>query len=508
MTDLKNQIFEDATPNAEYLIKSIAEQGYSLETSLSDLMDNSITAKATKIEVLVDIEKSPFTLYLTDNGLGMNEDKLKACMQFPSASPDTKRDSKDLGRFGLGMKTASFSQTRRFTVISKKKGTTLFSARTWDVGLLKKNQWKLLVNSDEEIDELVSNYKILSDEYLNTFDDFEPNTIIVWSGLYKFEDYLEDENRNKALKKELTEVTTEHLSLVFHRFMQRKQNPLSIRINNHLLKPFNPFPTYEKDFRNIEYKQRSFGLDSIKIEGFVLPSRSISEDKQGLTHWTTKNRGLMDMEGIYIYRLDRIIIFGGWNGLIKKAPRLQLARLRVEIGNNADHLLHLNVAKSQVIIPHDLKKAFEAYIDELKIEAEREYYNKGITKFSNNKKQLKSQLFKRISTNKGTILEINNEFPLLNTLIDQLHKNERSKLNLLIKMINTTINKIRQNHSEVTFVGLEDMDGISIDDLVLGVKELKDNGIHPDVIRKHILPDLGYKYETLPNEIYELLKEK
>lgn len=107
--------YEDSSPNPEFLIKSIAEQGYSLESALADLMDNSISAKADKIEVLIKTDEEPFTLFLADNGDGMDEEVLKKNMQFPSNSPDDKRDGADLGRFGLGLKTASFSQTRRFT---------------------------------------------------------------------------------------------------------------------------------------------------------------------------------------------------------------------------------------------------------------------------------------------------------------------------------------------------------------------------------------------------------
>ena len=108
---------ESAEPNPEFLIKSIAEQGYSLETALADLMDNSISAGADCIEVMIRMDEEPFTLFLADNGLGMDEDELRQKMQFPSSSPEKDRQQIDLGRFGLGMKTASFSQTRRFSVI-------------------------------------------------------------------------------------------------------------------------------------------------------------------------------------------------------------------------------------------------------------------------------------------------------------------------------------------------------------------------------------------------------
>lgn len=498
-------ISEDANPNPEYLIKSIAEQGYSLETSLADLMDNSISAKADKIEVLIKMDQEPFTLFVADNGNGMSESELVKSMQFPSNSPEEKRNSIDLGRFGLGMKTASFSQTRYFTVLSKKKGEKKYAGRTWDVNYLKDNGWRLIINSQEEIEKICDQYEKLSKGHLSQFENFEANTIVVWKGLYKFENYLEEGNRQNALKKQITEITSDYLSLVFHRFMERTKNPLRIRINNSLISSFNPFPTGEKDFRPIEYKQKSFSTDTIKIEGFVLPSRSIDESQKGLTNWTTKNRGLMDMEGIYIYRADRIILFGGWNGLIKKAPRLQLARLRVEVGNSVDHLLHLNVAKSQVVIPHDLVKAFERYIEELKIEAEREFYNRGIRQFSGNKKESTSQLFDRKASNKGVLLELNSDFPLLKSLKNELKKDQLSKLNLVLRMINTRINSIRQSHEDRSFVGIEEKDGLSLKDILLCIKQLKDDGLTSEQIKSDILPNLGYTESSLPKELTDLL---
>ena len=507
MSENENTHFEVADPNPEYLIKSIAEQGYSLESSLADLMDNSISAKADKIEVLIKMDQEPFTLFIADNGGGMNEEGLKASMQFPSSSPEDTRHALDLGRFGLGMKTASFSQTRCFTVLSRKKGTKFYSGRTWDVNYLKKaGKWRLLVNTEEEIQKLCAQYRSLSEGYLNRFENFEANTIVIWRGLYKFENYLEEGSRQYALKKQITEVTTDYLSLVFHRFMERKVNQLQIRINNNLISSFNPFPTQVTDFRPIEYKQKNFSTDTIKIEGFVLPSRSIDETQSGISIWTTKNRSLMDMEGIYIYRTDRLIHFGGWNGLIKKVPRLQLARLRVEVGNSVDHLLHLNVSKSQVIIPHDLVTAFEKYIEELKIEAEREFFNKGIRKFSNNRAEDNVQLFERKASNKGTLLELNNNFLLLRALRSELKKEQLTKLNLLIRMINTRINQIRQTHEEKAFVGIEEKDGLSLKDLTICITELKETGLSSEHIKRDILPNLGYTEGSLPTEIMELLK--
>lgn len=498
--------FEKAVPNPEYLIKSIAEQGYSLETSLADLMDNSITAGADKIEVLVDMESEPFRLFMADNGEGMTEKELSDNMQFPSSSPEKERNGNDLGRFGLGMKTASFSQTRKFTVLSKKKGDKRYHGRTWDVSYLKKYGWRIIVNDRKEVAQLMFQYNKLCDEFLQKFDDFHANTIVIWEGLYKFENYIQEHSRREALKKQITEVTSEYLALVFHRFMEKETSPLKIRINNTRVLPFNPFPERESDFRQIEPKQSLFGSDIIKIEGFILPARAISDTKKGLSQWTTRHMGLMDMEGLYIYRANRIILFGGWNGIIKKAPRLQLARIRVEVGTKVDHLLHLNVAKSQIEVPHDLRNAFEGYIEEVKVEAEREYYNRGIRKFSGYKSDVNDQLFERSYSQNGSILEVNNRFPLISNLLNTLNKKQTALFNLLLRMINNRINKIRNVHEEKEFLGIEEKDGMSKEDLLSTIKTLKNLGLSSSHIKDEILPHLLFKINSLPKEVLEHLE--
>ena len=492
---------EDVTPNPEFLIKSISEQGYSFEAALADLIDNSISADASQVEILIDTNNTPYTLFIADNGIGMNEQQLKNCMRFPSKSPDDERVNNDLGRFGLGMKTASFSQTRKFTTLTRVRDTDKYSARTWDLELLKNNKWNLLVNSPESIKKQLEQYLEISNSRFNGFNNFDANTIIVWEGLYKFEQYLKEKNRENALFKEI-EIIAEHLSLTFHRFMEK--NNFQIRINNQLLKPFNPFPTKEKDFRSLEFRKRNFGKDSIKIEGFILPARSIKESKSGLSKWTIKNRSLMDMEGIYIYRADRLILFGGWNGLIKKAPRLQLARLQVDIGNHADHLLHLNVAKSQVIIPHELKNAFQSYIDDLKLEAEREYFNRGIKQFKETKEKNNIQLFERRISSKGPVLEVNKDFELIRSLLLDLDKKQAAKLNMLLSMVNTRVNKIRKTQTDQSF--LDDNTTLSKDELIMNIKDLINRGVSCSAISQCVLPELGYTIESLPQDVIKLLE--
>lgn len=486
----KNQNFELANPNPEFLIKSIAEQGYSLETALADLIDNSITANASRIEILTNIDEEPFTLFLSDNGDGMNKESLKRNMQFPSKSPEDSRESNDLGRFGLGLKTASFSQTRAFTVLSRKKETSHFSGLTWDVKHLKDTgRWEIIINSEEEISDIIDKYNNISNSHLNSSSDFIPNTIIVWRGLYKFENFLDVKNKQDALKEEITNTTSEYLSIVFHKFMERETDRLDIRINNTMVKPFNPFPK-NSNLRALEPLQKEFGKDIVKIQGFVLPNISIKETKENTNPWTPNNKSLMDMEGLYVYRADRLILFGGWNDLIKKMPRLQLGRLKIDIGNKVDHLFHLNVAKSQINIPHDLKSSFLRAIVDLKTEAQKEYHNHILVGIHPKPKEINSQLFFKDATNKGILLRINDGFPLLKSLKSSLNNKQKAELNFILKMSSNLINKVRQvDNVEIT--GNVEKDGISIDEIVKSINELLKLGMSKEQIKKDILPNLG-----------------
>jgi len=490
-------------PNPEYLIKSIAEQGYSLETSLADLIDNSIAAGADKLEILVDTAVEPFVLFLADNGSGMGQESLARNMKFPSASPDDVRGQHDLGRFGLGLKTASFSQTRLFTVVSRQKGTKKYYARTWDVAYLKKiNTWKIIENTPAEVEKLLAEYQRLSSGFLNSFEDYAPNTIVVWQGLYKFETYLEN-NRQKALQNEITEITSEYLSLVFHRYMERTSAPVTIRINNNILTPFNPFPTDQADFRRLETNHRRFKEDSLRIEGYILPSRSLDETKNGASLWTQQGKSLMDMEGLYIYRADRIILFGGWNGIIKKAPRLQLARLKVDIGNGVDHYFHLNVAKSSIVIPYELRVAFLRYVSELKQEAEKEYYNRGVKKMAAVRPKSTDTLFIRRASSKGMLMEINEEFPVIMALKKQLTEEQYRLFGIIQRMFTTSINKVRQVQEDRTFLQATNED-MPEPELVRIIEALKSSGMTGEQVQHTLEVGMGLRITTAPQHILNI----
>jgi hypothetical protein len=502
--------YEDANPNPEYLIKSIAEQGYSLETALADLIDNSISAEANKIEILTDVgSKECLKIFIVDNGKGMSEDQLIKNLKFPSSSVDDKRVETDLGRFGLGLKTASFSQTRKFTVITRNKGKA-YNARTWDVDYLKSTgKWRIIVNTNAEIEQYVKEYKSCSDNYQKQFENLEPNTIILWHGLYKYERFLDRENRANSLIEDLNKDTIEYLGIVFHRFLQRNSSPLAIRINHHLVKPFDPFPIVERtDLRTLGVFEKIFKGDIFKVEGFVLPASAIKESKQ-YGGWITPNKNLMDLEGLYIYRGDRIIHFGSWNGLLKRSSNLKLARLRVDVGNINDDLLQLNVAKSKISIPYELRIGFLKMLVSLKEEAKKEYFNHGIRnhKASSNKKNTET-LFNRHATSKGAKLELNITYPGIEFFANSLNTAQNEGFKILLRSINTQINKMRDVVEEKDFIGVEEKDKLPMSSLIKYIEKLKEQKLTKSKMIQIALTDLGFTRNNLPEEIKKLLENE
>ena len=435
----------------------------------------------------------------------MNAVDLKKNMKFPSNSVENSREKKDLGRFGLGMKTASFSQTRKFTTISRKKGENKFNAATWDVNYLKTcGEWRIIINDDGSVNEKMNEYLNNSIQQNIQFENYKPNTVIIWDGLYKFQNYNEPKNIYDAFLNELDYAVTEHLSLVFHRFIDNPEKPLRIKINNNILLSIDPFPEKSSGMRALEPKVKSFGLDVLKIQGFVLPVSATDSENSRI--WTTPNKGLADREGLYIYRGERVIFYGGWNGLIKKQPHLKLARLKVEVGNSNDDKLQLNVAKSNIVVPYEHKFALLRCLSDLDKQAKIEYGNKGLKKTSAVAKKDNIDLLNKFHSTKGLKVEINLNFPILKVLTDELNPSQFSKLKMVLKTINNEINKIKHVHDEKEMIGVLEKDGVDTQDVIEVIKKLIKTGMNRQEICDSFLSGMGFMTNNLPDEIEQLFK--
>jgi hypothetical protein len=197
-----NDIAEDITPDPISLLESNRNLGYSIEEAVADLIDNSISAKAKNITFELHWNKGCPFFVLKDDGIGMF-DELVDSFKLGSKSLE-ERDSKDLGRFGFGMKTASLSQSRILTVISKKKSSEIIS-RSLDLDFIAKSKqgWKLKYPDNQLISSQI--------EYLN---ELKSGTVIRW-------DNWDRAPKSESDFKELNLLISNYIGVCFHRFIEK-----------------------------------------------------------------------------------------------------------------------------------------------------------------------------------------------------------------------------------------------------------------------------------------------
>lgn len=327
-------------PNASSILGSLRSIGYNMKTALADIVDNCIAAHATEVEIInnsVDTNDSRLEwVAIIDNGKGMTIDGIKDAFTLGGGGIEVNRSEDDLGRFGLGLKTASFSQCKKLTVLSKTKGIPTIESLVFDLDHVVDHGWEVysLENNDNIIRQITS--KI---ENKNLLDE-DSWTIVLWENLDRVHFIGRDKFHKEVLK------IREHLELIYHKF----ENKLNIRLNGTSIKYWNPFETSNSN----EEKEFLFNKenDKYKIRGHVLKHSSEFKNKneyerQFLVGTSNQN------QGFFIYRNNRLIFRGSWLGLYNKEHHYILARVEINLPNSfeSDQAWNVNVSKSSVTIP-------------------------------------------------------------------------------------------------------------------------------------------------------------
>ncbi len=352
----KLTVGEDFTPDPISLLESNRNLGYSIEEAISDLIDNSITAGANEISYELHWnEGKPFFL-LKDNGKGMSnvDNELINSFRLGSKNPLHDRDPNDLGRFGFGMKTASLSQARSLTVISKKEGYTTL-ARSLDLNFIAKlkDGWKLKLVEDSVIE-----------GELGYLDALSSGTVLRWDDWDRAPD-LEDDFMALA-----TDIN-QYISVCFHRFIEKG---IKISQNDYPLEPCSPIPQGEGT--DIFSGPLSLaGNKKAKQTAYILQHPRCWKDNADGGNYDVIDRfnsyrlfeGFERQQGIYIYRCDRLLTpKGGWLGLLKKGNAAKLARVVIDYPNDADALWSLDITKTNASIPFEFKREIKRCIDAVK----------------------------------------------------------------------------------------------------------------------------------------------
>lgn len=333
--------FEIVEPTPSPILESMRAFGYTTQTAIADLIDNSISAEASEVDVDFHWNQKDSWVTVRDNGWGMSEIVLVNAMRLGSRSPVEERRRGDLGRFGLGLKTASFSQCRELTVLTKVAGSDVENIRRWNLDEVRTSgEWRLMKKASIA----------RRSELLGSIGD--SGTLVVWEQLDRFLDQTNAEHPDQFTHDQFLKVVdgvASHLELVFHRFLS-KTKPLQIRVNGRLLVPWDPFLRNHIATQLLGVESLTMYGDAMTVRPFVLPHRSKLSSKEhddaaGITGW---NSG----QGFYVYREDRLLVAGSWLGVGgMKEEHTKLARISLDIPSTLDHLWQVDVKKASIRPP-------------------------------------------------------------------------------------------------------------------------------------------------------------
>lgn len=408
-----------AIPDASSMIETFRAIGYSIETSIADVIDNSISAEAKNVYVDFEWKGSKTWISIKDDGFGMNNEELINAMRPGSRNPLDERSANDLGRYGLGLKTASFSQCRKLSVVSKSKVSEI-SYWTWDLDFVNHTKkWELV--------------KYLPDDnFKNKLDELLSGTIVIWNDIDRLVKDT-DENDKKALDKFLQtiEFVKKHLAIVFHRFIEKGK--IKIWFQNRLIEAWNPFMLDEQATQSFPAEPLYFG--NVVIKGFILPHKSkLSSDKFKIAEGV---KGWNGHQGFYIYRNDRLLVFGDWLGLFRKEEHYKLTRISIDLPNSLDSDWQIDIKKSVARPPVILKDQIKAYAVNVRSQSVEVYRHRGKTV-----RLLPGQSFvpfwKEHKRGDKWLHVINREHPILNKIKEQAKTDSEKAIETLLKIIEET----------------------------------------------------------------------
>lgn len=357
---------EQLIPLAPILVESTRSIGYTFESALADIIDNSLGANATMIEVEYASLAANAYLCVVDNGAGMLKEELRSAMRYGSRSSFDARSSVDLGRFGLGMKTASMSQCRELTVVSKRAGK--LSAAVWDLDyVIKKSDWIIKEFSEDEI----NNLNIPALEELQRFDS---GTLVMWRKFDKLENSAKDFNGSFLDK---VNSARDHVALVFHRYISGDgfSLPIKIYFNRESVAARDPFLTAHPGTQPLENRRIRIDGSEILVKPYILPY--ISKISQKHLSFLGQKEDLKKNQGFYLYRNRRLIVWGTWFGLHRQYELEKLTRIRVDIPIELDSLWSIDIKKSTAILPDKIRKHLIETIANSVPKSKRELTHKG-----------------------------------------------------------------------------------------------------------------------------------
>jgi hypothetical protein len=361
-----NDLIND--PNASRLIFGLRDTGYNVKTAAADIIDNSIAAGANIINIDIQLlHDGRKIVYFGDDGHGMTQEEVRNAMRYGA---DRRPDAKSLGKFGLGLKTASSSVCKRYSVISRKSPDQPLAKLTWDLEHVEqRNVWEMLAEP------VTADQQDAFEEYCGA-----TGTLVIWENCDRLlsKEYTPGTKEQAAVKR-MSEALSSHISLVFHRFLDAeddRERNVEIRVNEVAVKPWNPF-----------YPKRSEQVLAANKQKVMVELFDGSEEIAGMKAWILPHRRDMTKEeeskfarisnkaqGFYVYREGRLIQDGGWMDVFgAPEPHTSLLRIEFDFGHELDEAFRIDVKKSRILFHPDLEDGLRKLLQPVYREAGSRY---------------------------------------------------------------------------------------------------------------------------------------
>ena len=478
------------------IIQSIPEAKLllaSLRSAIADIVDNCISAKAKHIDIIFETEK--MRILILDDGIGMTAQALIENMRIGSSDPSKQRDDTDLGRFGMGMKTAAFSLGKRLTVVTRFEEST--SNAAWDLDKIPDIGWNLIIEESDSIAEISSRLGA-------------QGTVVCIENLDRVIGSLDEAKAKKKFYK-TAEKVEKHLALIFHRFIE--EDGLVIRINGTEIQPWNPFVINNNATQELadETIWSDDGASEVVIQPYVLPHRTkfASDDDYQAAGGA---KGWNYHQGVYVYRNRRLIICGTWFDYIKKEPAYNLARIKVDISSVSDEEWKIDIKKSTASLPGYVRDTVERAIDICTEASARVYNSRGTYSKSNISAPNLSYVWEQRKKNGRYSFHINRKHALLTEVKKHLDTDGAAALSAYLTLVENfapfmlsgvTDSLQKSTETAVNKASLEYQ--VEISELKEYIALFLSQGFTKEETRSTLLDMVNYRH--LRNEIIELLEE-